>query len=85
MASDLCSSMENANSGDGSCKVPFVIYLFVLLLSFDPHLQLVPFGAMVSKIFLRLGFRFLEKFPTEQHPQKHYKRIFLKKVVFPFH
>lgn len=55
------------------------IYLFVLLLSFDPHLQLVLFGAMVSKIFLRLGFRFLEKFPTEQHPQKHHKRFFFLK------
>lgn len=75
MATDLCSSMENANSGDGSCRVPLVICLFVLLLSFDPHFQLVPFGAVVSKIFLRLAFSFLEKFLTKQHPQKHHKRI----------
>lgn len=35
------------------------------LLFFDPHFQLVPFGAVVSKVFLRLGFSFLEKFSTE--------------------
>lgn len=60
MSTDLCSSMENANSGDGSCMVPLVICLFVLLLSFDLHFQLVLFGAVVSKIFgsqqSRLGY-----------------------------